>query len=101
MRKKLVKIGRVSVESAIGFGYDGCHKFYVADTVGAVAALVEDGYTVYPMDKLEEKFKGSCPLRFISLEDLEKPDIVRQGCGRVTFTYCDGTKKTKSVVRFN
>ena len=97
MEKKLLKVGNKSVAHALGFGYDGCHKIYVAETQEGIDSLKRDGYKIYPMIELEKHFVESCPLRFISWEDDAKSNIVPQCAERVTFTYNTG----KSVVKFH
>lgn len=96
MEKKLLKVGNKSVAHALGFGYDGCHKIYVAETESEKADLESLGYKIYPMIELEKQFVESCPLRFISWANLQKPCIVPQCARRVTFTYTTN----KSVARF-
>ena len=97
MEKKLLKVGKWSVKNALGFGYDGCHKIYVAESPAEIHSLKSLGYKIYPMIELEKQFVESCPLRFISWEDVAKPNIVPQCAERVTFTYNTG----KSVAKFH
>ena len=97
MEKKLLKVGKWSVKDALGFGYDGCHKIYVAESPAEIHSLKSLGYKIYPMIELEKQFVESCPLRFISWEDDAKPNIVPQCAERVTFTYTTG----KSVAKFH
>lgn len=97
MEKKLLKVGKWSVKDALGFGYDGCHKIYVAESPAEIHSLKSLGYKIYPMIELEKQFVESCPLRFISWEDVGKPNIVPQCAERVTFTYNTG----KSVAKFH
>ena len=96
MQKKLLKVGRWSMKNALGFGYDGCHKIYVAESPAEIHSLKSLGFEICPMGELEKRFVESCLLRFISWEDDAKPDIVPQCTKRVTFTYNTG----KSLVRF-
>lgn len=97
MEKKLLKVGKWSVENALGFGYDGCHKIYVAESHEEIHSLKSSGFKIYPMNELEKTFAESCYLRFISWDDIEKPCIVPQCAKKVTFTYNTG----KSVVEFH
>ena len=97
MEKKLLKVGKWSVKDALGFGYDGCHKIYVAENQEEIKMLKGYGYEICPMLDLERTFADSCYLRFISWGDLKKPCIVPQCAKRVTFTYNTG----KSVVKFH
>lgn len=90
MEKKLLKVGKWSVKNALGFGYDGCHKIYVAESPAEIHSLESLGYKIYPMIELEKQFVESCPLRFISWVNLEKPCIVPQCARRVVFTYNTG-----------
>lgn len=97
MEKKLLKVGNKSVAHALVFGYDGCHKIYVAENQDEIKMLKGYGYEICPMIDLERTFADSCYLRFISWGDLKKPCIVPQCAKRVTFTYNTG----KSVVKFH
>ena len=97
MEKKLLKVGNKSVAHALGFGYDGCHKIYVAETESEKADLESLGYKIYPMNELEKTFAESCYLRFISWNNVSIPCIVPQCAKRVTFTYNTG----KSIVEFH
>lgn len=97
MEKKLLKVGNKRVEHALGFGYDGCHKIYVAESPAEIHSLESLGYKILPMNELEKTFAESCYLRFISWDDIQKPNIVPQCTKRVTFTYNTG----KSVVEFH
>ena len=93
----LLKVSGKSVAHALGFGYDGCHKIYVAESPAEIHSLKSLGYKIYPMIELEKQFVESCPLRFISWEDDAKLNIVPQCARRVTFTYNTG----KSVAKFH
>lgn len=98
MEKKLLKVGKWSVKNALGFFTDGCHKIYVAETEEDIKTMLGYGYKeLCPMLSLEKTFVGSCPLRFISWVNLDKPIIVQQCAERVTFTYNTG----KSVAKFH
>ena len=96
-KKKLLKVAGKSVKHALGFGYDGCHKIYVAETAEDVRELKSYGYDeIYPMSELERIYSNSCYLRFISWVNINKPNIVPQGEERVTFEY----NTEKRVVSF-
>ena len=98
MEKKLLKVGKWSVKDALGFFTDGCHKIYVAETQEDIKTMKGYEYEeMHPMSALEKTFEGSCPLRFISWVNLDKPNIVPQCAKRVTFTYNTG----KSVAKFH
>lgn len=93
MKKKLLKIRNTSVAHALGFFFDGCHKIYVAENehdIREMYALWGEGVQIRPMDSLEEIFRVSCSLRFISWVNLDKPCIVPQCAKQVTFTYNTG-----------
>lgn len=45
--------------------YDGCHKIYILEDGDDMQEAKELEYSVYNIDKLEEIYKESCPLRFI------------------------------------
>lgn len=96
MEKKLLKIGKWSMKNALGFGYDGCHKIYVAESPAEIHSLKSLGYRILPMSEIERTFAESCYLRFISWDDVQRPNIVPQCTPRVTFTYDTG----RSVVDF-
>ena len=98
MSKKLIRVGRQSVKEAIGFGYNGCHKIYVAESPAEIHSLQSLGYKIHPMDELERIYADSCPLRFISWEDDSKVNLVRQCAKSATFVYEEDGKETKSVV---
>lgn len=96
--KILLKVAGKSVAHALGFFTDGCHKIYVAETEEDVKTMKGYDYgEMHPMTALEKTFVGSCPLRFISWVNLDKPIIVPQCAERVTFTYNTG----KSVAKFH
>jgi hypothetical protein len=83
---KLIKIGRKDVKSALGFFWHDRHKLYVAQTPEDVEEWKRRGYgELHPMSELEQAFKDSEALRFISWCRLG--GIVRQGAHRVTFEY--------------
>lgn len=53
------------------FGYDGCHKIYIADNPDSLAQLKALDYTLVPIEELPQTFAFSCPLRFIMSGDLK------------------------------
>ena len=48
------------------FAYDGCHKIYICESDSDVKVAEEVGYEIKPISELEETYKESCSLRFIS-----------------------------------
>jgi hypothetical protein len=61
------RIEEIKEESqAVQFAYDGCHKIYlIADGDDLDEAKLYE-YDIYPIERLESVFVGSCPFRFIS-----------------------------------
>ena len=99
--KKLVNISGISVKHALGYFTDECHKFYVAETKEDIDMMNGYGYSeLHPMSALEKSFDGSCPLRFISWVDVEKPCIVPQCEKRVSFEYMTDKEIVKSILTF-
>ena len=47
------------------FAYDGCHKIYIMENIEDIMLFTAYGYNIYPIEKLRETWKNSCPLRFI------------------------------------
>lgn len=58
------------VITAIAFGFDGCHKFYLAENLSDIMNLCEYGYELHFIDELPFAWLDSCPLRFIHSADL-------------------------------
>lgn len=58
--------------TAYGFGFDGCHKFYLIENEDDERVLREYGYRLYSIDGLPRAWADSCPLRFIDAADLSK-----------------------------
>ena len=87
MKRRLIKIGNVSVKNAIGFFWQDKTKIYVVrnveDMLGYQAR--HHGACLYSMDRLESAFRDSSSLRSISWYDAG--NIVRQGARQVTFDY--------------
>lgn len=47
------------------FAYDGCHKIYILETEENVIEARNEGFDIYPIEKIQEIYSGSCPLKFI------------------------------------
>lgn len=84
---KLIKVGKTDVKSALGFFWHDRHKIYVAATPEDIVEWKKRGadYCLHPMSQLEQAFRDSEALRFISWCKLG--GIVRQGARQVTFEY--------------
>lgn len=54
------------------FAFDGCHKIYIMETIEDIMDFTAYGYDIYPIEKLKETWKNSCPLRFIDNGKLNK-----------------------------
>lgn len=54
------------------FAFDGCHKIYICECRNDEDDAMDTGYDLYPIEQLEDKFEGSCGLRFISNWKLDK-----------------------------
>jgi len=55
--------------------FDGCHKFYIADTENGMQHMFEIGWDdedMFRIEELPELWVSSCPLRFIMSADLER-----------------------------
>lgn len=94
---RLLKIGNIKVADALGFFWHDKNAIYVAHTPSDIAkwmARAESRCKLYPMSKIEEAFKMSHALRFISW--CSAGGIVKQGAGRVTFVY-DTHKSTLHI----
>lgn len=57
---------------AFGFGFDGCHKFYLIETPEQSEELCNLGYQLWTIDELPFLWTESCPLRFIDKADLSE-----------------------------
>lgn len=86
-KRRLLKIGNVSVKNAVGFFWHDKTKIYVARTSEDATWFREQhpDTKLCPMEKLENAFRDSSAMRFISWCDTGY--IVRQGARRVTFDY--------------
>lgn len=95
--KRLLKIGKSDVKSALGFIWIDKAHLYV---VGSSDDLKGDRFTpddIRPMDELENAFRESSFLKSISWLNVSKGCIVRQGAKKVTFDY--GTEKSVIHIR--
>lgn len=54
------------------FAYDDCHKIYIIEDKEDLKEAKEIGYTILPIEKIEETYKNSCELRFIYNWNLDK-----------------------------
>ena len=54
------------------FAYDSCHKIYILETKENEKEAIKYGYDIYDIDKIEETYNSSCPLRFIDNWNLDK-----------------------------
>lgn len=79
---QLVDAREVQAESV---AYDGCHKIYLIQTQADLDLLTDLGYAIHPLDRLQDIWDISCPLRFVSLADLSE-DIVPQ-CAMETIRF--------------
>ena len=60
------------------FAWDTCHKIYLINTRIDKKTYLEYEYNLFPISELEEAYKSSCSLRFISNGDLQGENIVDQ-----------------------
>lgn len=96
--RKLIKIGKTTVKSALGFFWHDKTKIYVVKEPKEISG--SPGFTnddLHPMEELEAAFRESTFLRFVSWLDVGKGCIVRQGARKVTFDY--GTEKSVIHIR--
>ena len=54
------------------FAYDNCHKIYIMENIEDIMEYTALGYDIYPIEKLKETWKNSCPLKFINNGNLKK-----------------------------
>lgn len=66
--------------------YDGCHKIYVLENGDEVKDAIKLGYNIYSIDKLQEIYDGSCPLRFVNN-------------WKCTIRYCGQFENAKIVIK--
>lgn len=92
-KRKPIKIGNTCVKNALGFFWHDRCKIYVVATPEDIDEYKGRGYTdkeLHPMQDIEEAFRQSVALRFISwCKSKGLGCIVRQGAGQVTFDYGD------------
>ena len=89
---RLLKVGKTDVKSALGFFWHDNHKIYVAAIPEDIVEWKERGYKdgdMHKMSELEDAFRSSSALKFISWCQPQKGCIVRQGATQVTFEYDD------------
>lgn len=72
-----MKINNQRITAKI-FAWDRCHKIYLIETRKDKKEYLEYGYSLFPINGLEEAYKNSCSLRFISHGNLDLPDVVSQ-----------------------
>ena len=60
-----------SVYDADFFAWDECHKIYLIMNEADEQEAKGCGYELYPVSKLKEVWRESCPLKFIYTWDLE------------------------------
>lgn len=48
------------------FAYDGCHKIYILETKEDAAEALSYGYEIIPIAHVENAYRNSCGLEFIS-----------------------------------
>lgn len=83
---KLIKVGRTCVKDALGFFWHDHHKIFVAATPEDIVEWKSRGMeNVHPMSELEDAFRESTALKFISW--CKTGGIVPQGAKQVAFEY--------------
>ena len=66
--------GMTFISNATQFAFDGCHKIYLlhdGETRTDVERIWPGTNNIYPIEKLEETYRNSCPLTFISTWQLQ------------------------------
>lgn len=91
-KRKLLKIGRTNVTSALGFFTRDGYQIYVAASQEDVDSYVKHGgFTaedLRPMEEIESVYRGSSAFKFISwCRPGYMGCIVPQGAHQVTFDY--------------
>ena len=93
--KKITKINGQDVSGALGYVWDGCHKFYIIeDKADAKSQAKEWGDEIKPLtDDMFRRFLSSCPLRFIYNWKLTNYIVPQtQDCdNEIEFEFEDGT----------
>lgn len=88
--RRLIKVGRTFVNNAIGFFWHDKTRIYVAKSKKDIDEWKCRGFgdeDLHPMCELEQAFKDSSALRFISWCDVKMGGIVKQGARQVKFEY--------------
>lgn len=69
--KQVLKVNGVEI-TAKQFAYEGCHKIYLINSEAEAeeAGANGSGYTLYPIEGLQQAYEDSCGLRFINKWDL-------------------------------
>jgi hypothetical protein len=92
-KRRPIRVGRTCVKDALGFFWGDRHKIYIAATpqdIDEFSSRGPDYKSLYLMEDLEQTFRESGALRFISWCSSKKSGcIVRQGARQVTFDYGD------------
>lgn len=60
-----MKINGTEIVSNGKFAWDECHKIYILEDKYDESDAIERQFCILPIDKLEETWNKSCPLRFI------------------------------------
>lgn len=94
---KPVKLNKKSIKKATSFAFDGCHKVYLLTDKDDIKTIKEEyGFIICPIEVLEETFKNTCGLRFVSWWNT-LDSVIPQFTKNVIFTYND---ETKSILNF-
>lgn len=80
-----MKINGIEVKGK-EFAYDGCHKIYIITTKQDKMEAEENGYSAYPIERLEAIYENeACGLRFISSWDTKTSYVLQDG--KAVFEY--------------
>ena len=94
MSKRLKSINGHSVANALGYVFDGCHKFYIVEDNEDMETVKREWMpdeVILPLDEsMVEAFRKSCPFRFVMNWKLDA-EIVPQSAVKVVFEYEDGS----------
>ena len=71
-----MKINGIEVKGK-SFAYDECHKIYILEKKYQEAEAIKIGYNILSIDRLEETYNKSCPLKFINSWDLKKQYVAQ------------------------
>lgn len=77
---KINEIETVATE----FAYDNCHKIYLVEDENDKVEAIKCGYNIYPIIELLDKWRASCPLRFISNWKLDTRYVEQGGNAIIT-----------------